>query len=218
MRIILDGKKMLEKDQTHKYIRTKFNFPKYYGNNLDALWDMLTTIHKKVDVQFINVDFYKKNSSYKEKLIDLFSEASKVNEFLNVEFVNEAVLSKEENIMKFNWVTIMVNDMKESISFYNEILGLPVKRRFKSGKDSEICFLGDGETQVELIHSQGMNESKHTLDISLGFVVDSLEEAIGMLVEQGIEIFQGPFSPNDHIKYLFILDPNGVKIQLAEMS
>jgi len=217
MKIILDGKRMLTTEQTHTYLSEKFDFPEYYGNNLNALWDMLTTISKEVVIEFDNLEYFLQNSTYKQKLLDIFSQASEVNKYLTVDFNYKNSL-KGENKMKFSWVTILVNDLEESISFYKDILGLSVNRRFKSGETSEICFLGEGDTQVELIYSQGMKESKHTLDISLGFVVDSLEDSIAMLVENEIEIFQGPFSPNEHIKYIFILDPNGVKIQLAEMS
>ncbi|MDD5601014.1 MAG: VOC family protein, partial [Actinomycetota bacterium] len=36
--------------------------------------------------------------------------------------------------MKFCWTTIMVNDLEESLKFYQEIIGLPVNRRFKGEK------------------------------------------------------------------------------------
>ena len=41
MKYILDGKKMVSKEETHAYLKEIFGFPEYYGNNLDALHDCL---------------------------------------------------------------------------------------------------------------------------------------------------------------------------------
>lgn len=41
--IILDSSKFTSIDELHAELKLKFNFPDYYGNNLDALWDCLTT-------------------------------------------------------------------------------------------------------------------------------------------------------------------------------
>lgn len=217
MTILINGKRMLSKEETHRYISQKLNFPDYYGKNLNALWDMLTTIHKKTTIHMYNIDYFLSHSEYKQKLIDLLVGASEENQYLDVMFT-EGNIGKDGITMKFSWVTILVNDLEESLKFYQEVIGLPLGRRFKSGGKSEICFLGKGETQVELIYNEEMDKTEHTLDISLGFVVDSLDETMDMLKEKNIEIIQGPVVPNDHIKYLFILDPNGVKIQFAEMS
>ena len=41
MKYILDGKKMVSKEETHAYLKETFGFPEHYGNNLDALYDCL---------------------------------------------------------------------------------------------------------------------------------------------------------------------------------
>ena len=40
--ILLDGRCLKQKDRAHRYLKRKFQFPDYYGNNLDAMWDLLT--------------------------------------------------------------------------------------------------------------------------------------------------------------------------------
>ena len=40
--IIIDFSKCKYPLDLHKEIREKLNLPEWYGNNLDALWDMLT--------------------------------------------------------------------------------------------------------------------------------------------------------------------------------
>lgn len=42
--IILDAKNLKEKEASHKYLKEVFDFPDYYGANLDALHDCLTEL------------------------------------------------------------------------------------------------------------------------------------------------------------------------------
>jgi len=118
--------------------------------------------------------------------------------------------------MKFLWTSIFVKNLDESLKFYQEIVELKLIDRFNAGPDIEIAFLGDGETKIELICSEKLKNMNAGNAISLGFKVDSLEEKLNFVKEKGIEIKTGPVQPNPNIKYFIILDPNGVKIQLAE--
>jgi len=118
--------------------------------------------------------------------------------------------------MKLSWVTVTVNKMDESIKFYTEIVGLEVDSRRKAGPEVELAFLGDGETKLELVCRKSYHPVPIGEDISLGFEVDSAEEMMASLKEKGIAIHSGPFQPNPHIKFFFITDPNGLKIQFIE--
>jgi len=118
--------------------------------------------------------------------------------------------------LKFCWCTIMVKDMEESIKFYQEFVGLQVKRRFPAGPGMEIAFMGDGETEVELISNEAKKEVTIGQDISLGFEVKSVDEMIRMVNEKGLAIHSGPFQPNEHVKFFYVMDPNGLKIQFVE--
>ncbi|MFA5524902.1 MAG: VOC family protein [Tissierellales bacterium] len=120
--------------------------------------------------------------------------------------------------MKFCWCTISVKNMEESLKFYKEIVGLKESRRFQAGPGSEIVFLGEGETQIELIHNENKEEVNIGLDISLGFEVDSLDEMMKFAKEKGLDIHSGPFQPNPHTKFFFVLDPNGLRIQFIESN
>ena len=118
--------------------------------------------------------------------------------------------------MKFCWSTITVNDLEESLKFYQEVVELPLVRRFNAGPVTEIAFLGDGETQVELICNKSGKKSNIGEDISLGFVVESVDEKMAKFKEQGLDIHSGPIMPNPHTKFFYVLDPNGLKIQFVE--
>ena len=118
--------------------------------------------------------------------------------------------------MKFLWTTILVNNMDESLKFYEEITGLKLVNRFQAGPGMEISFLGEGETKVELICNENLKRLDAGNRVTLGFKVESLDEMINIVKEKGINIITGPVQSNPSIKYFIIQDPNGVKIQFAE--
>ena len=118
--------------------------------------------------------------------------------------------------MKFAHVTINVKNMEESLKFYEEIVGLPIVNRFPAGPNMEIVFLGDGETLLELIHDSANTDISIGSDISIGFGVNSLDETMELIKEEGINIHSGPFEPNQSTRFFFVLDPNGLRVQFIE--
>ena len=120
--------------------------------------------------------------------------------------------------MKFCWSTLHVRNMSESLAFYQDIVGLEVTRQFNAGPGMEIAFLGDGETQVELIADTNNQNIVVGKDISWGFETESVDDLIEFLKDKGIAIHEGPFQPNPYTRFFYILDPNGLKIQFVESS
>lgn len=118
--------------------------------------------------------------------------------------------------MKFLWATINVNNLKETLNFYQNIVGLEVQQTREMGGGNSITFLGNGETKLEIICSPEYKNVDYGNSISLGFEVDSLEDKIEDVKNKGIEIHSGPFSPAPGTKFFFVLDPNGLKIQFME--
>lgn len=108
--------------------------------------------------------------------------------------------------------------MERSLRFYRDIVGLPVRRRFASGEGSEICFLGEDETQVELIRDAVPRSIAHGKDVSLGFMTPSLDLAIEGLARAGITSFEGPFRPGPDIRFIYAQDPDGARVQFVERS
>jgi len=117
--------------------------------------------------------------------------------------------------MKFCWSTLRVNNMDESIQFYTEIVGLEVENRFQAGP-VEIAFLGKGETKIELIFDGGGRDINAGQDISWGFEVESLDQVLALVKEKGIQIEGEPIQPNQHVRFFFVKDPNGMRIQFVE--
>ncbi len=85
-RVTLNGARMTSKEAAHRYLAARLDFPEYYGRNLDALWDVLSTMSGPVRVRLIN-----KNrliyglGSYGKELLKAFADAAAENENLSFE-------------------------------------------------------------------------------------------------------------------------------------
>ena len=81
--VILDAKKMLEKEKMHEYFAKKFDLPEYYGRNLDALFDCLCEINEPTLIKLKNENAL--DSATKESLIQLFRDVCSENALVKFE-------------------------------------------------------------------------------------------------------------------------------------
>ena len=81
--VILDAKKMLEKEKMHEYFAKKFDLPEYYGKNLDALFDCLCEINEPMLIKLKNENAL--DSATKESLIQLFRDVCSENALVKFE-------------------------------------------------------------------------------------------------------------------------------------
>lgn len=80
MRVILDAGCMMQKEETHQYLKEKLGFPEYYGRNLDALYDCLMDLHE-AEVIF---EHQENAGAYYKRVYQIFQEAEKQNPGLRV--------------------------------------------------------------------------------------------------------------------------------------
>ena len=84
--IITDGKNCKNKEQTHEYLAKISLFPQYYGKNLDALYDVLTSCAENVYFSIINSDFIESNlGKYGQSLLGVFKDAARENKNIKIE-------------------------------------------------------------------------------------------------------------------------------------
>ncbi len=115
--------------------------------------------------------------------------------------------------MHIKHVAIRVNNLEESIKFYEEITELTVSRRFKA-EPGEVAFLtnGEGETEIELIYMpQGVRFEGKGMFIC--FETDKLDEKHKLALEKGLNP-SAIQEPGDQTRYFYVYDPNGVSVQL----
>lgn len=75
--ILLDGNTIITKERLHLELKDALDLPDYYGNNLDALWDCLTTdVELPIKITWINFENSQKYlGPYAQKTLDLFQKA-----------------------------------------------------------------------------------------------------------------------------------------------
>ena len=81
--IVIDGGKCRDKTSTHEYLADTMDLPEYYGKNLDALYDVLTSITEDVCFQIINsFEIVENLGLYGTKMIKVFTDAANVNQYI----------------------------------------------------------------------------------------------------------------------------------------
>lgn len=88
-KVILNGKRMITRERTHAYLKRKFDFPEYYGRNLDALWDLLSTCDREMEIVIVNHKAVTENlDGYGVSLLKLFRELDEENRHIHVTYQN----------------------------------------------------------------------------------------------------------------------------------
>lgn len=84
-KIILDGREMQTKAELHHYLKAALNLPSYYGNNLDALKDCLTTNFspRLIEVVFAE-EMVGSLGRYGESVLRVLRDAARENHALEV--------------------------------------------------------------------------------------------------------------------------------------
>jgi len=114
-------------------------------------------------------------------------------------------------MMKFALTTLYVKDMEKSLSFYHDLLGMPVIRRLSMGPGREMAFLGTaGDVNLELITSDA---NVTYAGFSIGFEVDDLEAAKERLEVNGYAL-KREIKPAPTVTLAFFNGPNGEEVEL----
>jgi len=121
--------------------------------------------------------------------------------------------------MKMEHVGIMVNDMDESLEFYQNILGLKLRNREWLNDTVELAFLYFPEqpsVEIELVF--GVQAENEGIVNHLAFTVEDIEAELVRFKEAGVKLIdEEPRSIlNDKVKIAFFHGPNGEKLELVE--
>lgn len=91
MRVLtINGKYMKSKEAMYIHLTRVFSFPSYFGNNLDALWDLLNEVDEPTVIEFKNVDLALENlEDYGKRLLQVFKRLEEQNKYYRIYYVNE---------------------------------------------------------------------------------------------------------------------------------
>lgn len=113
---------------------------------------------------------------------------------------------------KIGAVVLLVANMKRSINFYKNILGLPIKRQSRDWTE----FFNNG-TVLALHPAKKKDKLKSGSTILIGFMVNDLDYSVKQLKQKKVKFFKQlkkePFG-----KHTIILDPDGHLISIAELK
>lgn len=82
-KIVIDCDKLQQKEQAHLYLVELFNFPDYYGRNLDALFDCLTELGK-CTIVLEGENALHQADGYGTKVLKVLEEAAQINSNLKL--------------------------------------------------------------------------------------------------------------------------------------
>lgn len=78
--ITLDGNLLADAAQVHEYLKQCLEFPEYYGNNLDALYDCLTDLE---NIE-ISITAPAEDGAIYQKILRIFKAADRENKSLKL--------------------------------------------------------------------------------------------------------------------------------------
>ena len=121
---------------------------------------------------------------------------------------------------KVDYVMIMVSDMKRSIEFYRDKLGLPLKfespewTEFQTGATT-LALHGGGVKANHPVH--GIGKEKFAGSCSIGLNVEDLNQTYQALQGKGVKFIMPPTRQDkEGIKLAVCLDPDGLPVSFAE--
>lgn len=81
-KVILEGSKFKDKEALHENLKRELKLPDYYGENLDALWDCLTTdVKLPITIEWVDFQISRKLlGDYAESTLEVFRDAEKHTE------------------------------------------------------------------------------------------------------------------------------------------
>lgn len=76
MQVKLDFDGITDKRQLHQYLREELSLPDYYGDNLDALYDCLTSSNAITEISIQNMQYLQNAlGKYAQILIEVLQDA-----------------------------------------------------------------------------------------------------------------------------------------------
>ena len=117
-------------------------------------------------------------------------------------------------------VTIRCRDLEASIDYFQRMFDAEVILRRNLDESRKIVFLHLGESMLELMGmgpaSEPVEPREHYGVHHIGIKVDDFESSYRDLKAKGADFLDEPFEPTPGIRLVFLREPNGAVIELAQ--
>ena len=107
-----------------------------------------------------------------------------------------------------------VRNLDETVEFYKNLFGFEV---IKEQPEQDSKIIGNEKVKLCLYEDPELNEYKKNGFNHFGFHIDNFDEIIQKCTELGVEIFYGGPIKWEKSSSIYIKDPNGYEIELAEV-
>ncbi len=98
----LNGKKIRSQEDLHAELARQLQFPAYYGANLDALYDVLTSAGEDIEIEIVDERELARNlGDYYARFLEVFEDAAEENDHLDLFYV--AASSYSRTLRRFLW-------------------------------------------------------------------------------------------------------------------
>ena len=86
--IVIDGESILTRLDLHKTLREGLQFPEWYGNNLDALHDVLTDCNEETYIKIRNHALLEEHlSDYAVYFLRVLHDCAEENQYLHIDLL-----------------------------------------------------------------------------------------------------------------------------------
>ena len=117
--------------------------------------------------------------------------------------------------MKFQWTTIQVTNLDNSLKFYKDLLGMNISRVIEGGNHQIVILGEDDDAKIELIPISTASKENLGNGVSIGIAFKQLDDLVEKIKSKNIPVV-GPITPMPDIRFFFVNDPDGYTIQLLD--
>ena len=124
-------------------------------------------------------------------------------------------------VSKFLHTRMRVDDLDETVAFYEKVFGLEVSRRHESPRGSKLVFLAvpNSEEEIEITYYPGSGSVQVQEDLMhLAFEVESMEAFAQHLQQVGYSFSDGPTKSSSGSVFAFVDAPEGYEVEVIEKA
>ena len=125
----------------------------------------------------------------------------------------------QQVVCKFLHTRMRVNDLEQTVKFYQTVFGLKVSRRHESPRGSKLVFLSvpNSEEEIEVTYFPNSGPVKVQEDLMhLAFEVESMADFQTHLDNIGIHLSDGPTQSSSGSIFAFVDAPEGYEVEVIE--